>query len=167
MEGQKKANVCTSKHLALTIAFVFICTDISVADTKDVTAFIMIKTAVPKTVNREWKQNCPVLFCGSEKQKSADVHQVLMNKVSDEKILIQGTVIARASFGILSPLDDKQVIKVSGAANPTACTFKLDSLTFADGVAQFLVDLFANLKGKVYPFKDKNGKCDQYFPKDL
>ncbi len=167
MTGSEKADVCTLKHLALVIAFIFACPEVIRADSKDVTAFIMVKTAVPRTVDKEWKQNCPVLFCGSEQQKSAEVHQVHMNKLSNEKILIQGTVIAKASFGILSPLDDKQVIKVFGAANPIACTFKLNTLTFADGVAQFLVDLFANLKGKVYPFKDKEGKCDQYFPKDL
>ena len=167
METIKHTDICLLSRVALTITLLFVSTNIALAETKDVTAFIMINTAVPQTVDREWKQNCPVLLCGTEDKKGADVRQVLMNKVSNEKIMIQGTVVARASFGVLSPLDDKQIVKVFGAANPTACTFKVDNLTFADGVAQFLVDLFANLKGKVYPFKDKRGKCDQYFPKDL
>ena len=167
MEEQRTTDLCRSKQIALALALFLVCTGTGRADEKDVTGFIVANTAVPATVNREWKKNCPDWFCGSEQQKSANVNTVRMNKVSDDKILVQGTVIANASFGPLSLLDDKQVVKVSGAANPIVCTFKLEKLTFADGVAQFLVDLFGNLKGKVYPFKDKRGKCDQYFPEDL
>ncbi len=134
---------------------------------KDVTAFIYNRTFVPQTVDREWKHNCPELFCGTMKQKGARVVQVHMNKTSKTAVRVKGKVVAKASFGVLSPLSDTQTILVSGNADPVACTFKLDKLLFADGVAQFLIDLFAGLEGKVYPFRDRRGKCDQFFPKDL
>lgn len=134
---------------------------------KDVTAFIYNRTFVPQTVDREWKHNCPELLCGTMKQKSARVVEVHMDKTSTTTVRVKGKVVAKASFGVLSPLSDTQTIFVSGDADPIACTFKLDKLLFADGVAQFLIDLFAGLEGKVYPFRDRRGKCDQFFPKDL
>ena len=134
---------------------------------KDVTAFIYNRTFVPQTVDREWRKNCPELLCGTMKQKGARVVQVHMNKTSKTTVRVKGKVVARASFGVLSPLSDTQTIFVSGDADPIACTFKLDKLLFTDGVAQFLIDLFAGLEGKVYPFRDRRGKCDQFFPKDL
>ena len=139
----------------------------SLAAEKNVTDFIVTRTAVPYTVNREWKKNCPAFFCGTEEQKKAEVLQVHMDKIADEKIKVRGIVIAEAAFGVLNPLDDKQLITVAGEANPVACTFKLEKLGFSDGVAQFLVDFFSDLDGKVYPFKDSRGKCDQYFPSNL
>lgn len=134
---------------------------------KDVTAFIYNRTFVPQTVDREWKRNCPELFCGTMQQKGARVVQVHMNKTSRSSVQVRGKVVAKASFGVLSPLSDTQTVFVFGDANPLKCTFKLNRLQFADGVAQLLIDLFAGLEGKVYPFRDRRGKCDQFFPKDL
>ena len=134
---------------------------------KDVTAFIYNRTFVPQTVDREWKKNCPELFCGTMQQKRARVVKVHMDKTSKTTVRVRGKVVAEASFGALSPLSDTQTVYVSGIANPVACTFQINRLRFADGVAQFLIDLFAGLEGKVYPFRDRRGKCDQFFPKDL
>ncbi len=134
---------------------------------KDVTQFILTRTAVPQTVDREWKTNCTEFFCGPLNKKGAQVIRVSMDKKSNTQIRVKGTVVAIASFGPLSPLRDQQNIFVAGDANPVACTFKLEKLRFADGFAQFLIDVFAGLEGKVYPFRDRRGKCDQYFPKNL
>jgi hypothetical protein len=157
----------TLNRFVLTIVIIFANCEYGWSSETNVTKFIFSNTAVPQTVDREWKKNCPDLFCGSIEQKQAKVIQVHMDKKSKVKIFVRGTVVANASFGFLSPLNDKQTIIVSGDANPIACTFKIDKLQFSDGVAQFLIDLFAGLEGKIYPFRDRRGKCDQYFPKDL
>ncbi len=157
----------TLKRFVLTMAIIFSNCQIGWSSETNVTKFIISNTAVPQTVDQEWKKNCPDLFCGSIDRKEAKVIQVLMEKKSKVKIFVRGTVVANASFGFLSPLNDKQTIIVSGDANPISCTFRLDKLQFSDGVAQFLIDLFAGLEGKVYPFRDRRGKCDQYFPKGL
>lgn len=148
------------------VAVIFACQPASAVE-KDVTMFILTKTAVPRTVDYEWKKNCTEFFCGPLEKKGAQVIRVTMNKMSSTKIKVKGTVEAVASFGSLSPLKDQQKVFVTGEANPVACTFKLDKLKFADGFAQFLVDVFAGLEGKVYPFRDRRGRCDRYFPKDL
>jgi hypothetical protein len=171
LTGEANVTLLANRHtiaklLLALVAAVFACQPASAAE-KDVTMFILTKTAVPRTVNYEWKKNCNEFFCGPLEQKGTQVIRVTMDKKSDTKIKVIGTVEAVASFGALSPLMDRQTVLVTGEANPVACTFKLDKLTFADGFAQFLVDVFAGLDGKVYPFRDRRGRCDQYFPKDL
>ena len=161
------ANRHTIAKLLLALVAAVFASQRATAAEKDVTMFILTKTAVPRTVHYEWKKNCNEFFCGPLEKKGAQVVRVTMDKKSDTKIKVKGTVEAVASFGALSPLKDRQTVLVTGEANPVACTFKLDKLTFADGFAQFLVDVFAGLHGKVYPFRDRRGRCDQYFPKDL